>query len=256
MRVSRTVPSSQGGASQPAVCSQGGSSQTAVFVDHAVEAIEPVSWDPKSRPKAAYADVLGILNNCPGHDQSIVFAFLADIQPCPYYGFRVSYDGQDGVKAMYVAALIGSEHKPDTNKVGEGFKVTTTGIKDVAMPNQNSDYTMPAYTTVGFCTLDDLPGFRLDPPRGKKTRYAIALFTKTDNAGLHIHKLECLEPDQTQNAITCMQGLRKLSSSIHPQGKEKLSHSLTLDSCAVAPKDTKKCRTLHSLPTDASLGEK
>ena len=155
---------------------------------------------------------------------------------------------------MYVAALIGSEHKSDTHVVGEGFKVTTTGIKDVAMPNQNSDNTMPAYTTVGFCTLEDLPGFRLDPPRGKPMRWAIALFTKADETDFHIHKLEYFESDQTQNARACMQKLRNISSRIHPQFGEKRSRALPLDTYGVSPSDTKKCRTLHAMrQTQASV---
>ena len=53
------------------------------YVNHTVETVEPVSWATSSAPNAAYNDVLGILNNCPEHDQGILFAFLADIQPDP-----------------------------------------------------------------------------------------------------------------------------------------------------------------------------
>ena len=37
----------------------------------------------------------------------MLFAFLADIQPDPYYGMRLIYDGQEGSRCLYVAALVG-----------------------------------------------------------------------------------------------------------------------------------------------------
>ena len=49
---------------------------------------EPVSWATLSASNAAYTDVLGILNNCPEHDEGKLFVFLTDFQPYPYYGLR------------------------------------------------------------------------------------------------------------------------------------------------------------------------
>ena len=77
-----------------------GASQPVSYVNHTLESLELVSWAALSAPNAAYTDVLAILNNCPEHDERILFAFLADIQPDPYYGFRVVYDGQEARKAF------------------------------------------------------------------------------------------------------------------------------------------------------------
>ncbi len=74
-----------------------------------------------------------------------------------------------------------------------------------------------SHTAVGYCTLETLPGFRLDPPRGKSVRCALCLLTKKDDEGSHSHKLEYNEPDQITHAVACMQKLRKLCSRIHPE---------------------------------------
>ena len=104
--------------------------------------------------------------------------------------------------------------------------------------------------------MDSLPGFRLDPPRGKNFRVAVVIFTKADEKeGLHIHKLEYIEPEQVKEAVLCMQRLRRLSKGVHTVSTEKRSHSATLVNEAMPPCTTKKARTLHAVPTEASLPE-
>lgn len=247
-RISRNVrgPAAEG-ASQEST--QGGASQPATYVNHNVEAVEPVSWDPLSAPNAAYNDVLSILNNCPPHDEGILFAYLEDIEPDPHYGFCIRYDGQVGARCLYAAALVASEGKGANDRVGEGFRVVTAGVKDAANPKGSSN----SYTTVGYCTLDNLAGFSLDPPRGKTKRCAIVLFAKKDEEGLHVHKLEHVEPDQVENAILCVQKLRKLCRGIRPGSGQKRSHAVSLGAGECSPGTTKKARTLQASPTEQSL---
>jgi hypothetical protein len=180
----------------------------------------------------------------------VLFAFLADIDEDPYYGLRLNYEGREGSRCSYVAVLIASDSKSTTASVGEGYKVTTLNIKDVANPHGES-----THTAVGYCTLDTLSGFRLDPPRGKTMRCALCLLTKKDVEGLHIHKLEYIEPDQVAHAVACMQKLRKLCSKIHPESQEKRSHAVAFCSGAQPSPDAKKAKTLRSVPTDADLAD-
>ena len=232
-----------------------GASQSVTYVNHTLETVEPVSWAALSAPNAAYTDVLGILNNCPEHDEGILFAFLADIQPDPYYGMRVVYDGQEGPKGLYLAALVACNSKSKTDKVGgDGYKVVTSDVKDVANPGGTVDNPIGSHTLVGYCSMDSLPGFRLDPPRGKNFRVAVVLFTKADEKeGLHIHKLEYIEPEQVKEAVLCMQKLRRLSKCVHTVSTEKRSHSVALVHEGMSPCTTKRARTLQAVPTEASL---
>ena len=227
------------------------------YVNHTVETVEPVSWAALSGPNAAYTDVLAILNNCPEHDEGILFAFLADIQPDPCYGMRVVYDGQEGPKGLYIAALVACNTKSKTDKLSDdGYKVVTSDVKDIANPDGTADKPIGSHTLVGYCSMDNLPGFRLAPPRGKVFRVAVVLFTKADEKeGLHINTLEYIEPDQVREAVLCMRKLRKLSKRVHTVSTEKRSHSVALEHEGMSPCTTKKARTLQAVPTEASLPE-
>ena len=61
-----------------------GAFQTVAYVNHQLESVEVASWNPLSAPNASYTDVLTILNNCPEHDQGVLFAYLSDSQPDPH----------------------------------------------------------------------------------------------------------------------------------------------------------------------------
>ena len=112
------------------------------------------------------------------------------------------------------------------------------------------------HTIVGYCSMHGLSAFVLDPPRGRSNRVALVLFARADEEeGLQIHKLEYIEPDQVQQAIQCMQRLRRLSKSVVSESTKKRSHAVSLGTDTLSPCDTKKARKLHAAPTAASLPE-
>ena len=229
-----------------------GAAQSIQFVNHTLEAVEPVNWEAASAPNSAFQIILGILNNCPQHDAGIHYAFLADIQPDPYYGMRLVYDGEEGPRGHYVAALVASSSKSLTTQLSEqGYKVVTSAVKDVANTAGSIANPVGDYSLVGYCSMESLPGFRLDPPRGKAFRVALVLFTSADDTeGLHVHKLEYIEPDQVNDAVQCIRKLRTLSRSVHSVSTEKRSHSMLLGSPGTpSPRDAKRAKTLQRAPT-------
>ena len=242
VRITRTYKEVSGGASQPTK-----------YVNHTVASVEPIDWSPSAAPNAAYKDILSVLNLCPPHEEGIAFAFLGDICPDPYYGFSINYDGKPGPLCRYVIALLSSEKKSDTKIVGDGFKVTTTDVKDVAQPDAPGAPQPGCHTVVGYCSLNDLAGFRLDPPRGKAARCALALFSKKDDEGFHIHKQEYVEPDHVQSAIHCIRKLRTLCKQVRPETHDKRSHAVAMADSWAATEGIKKARVLQQVPTDASL---
>ena len=146
-------------------------------------------------------------------------------------------------------SLVAFSATSTTETVGEGYQVTTPSINDYA---NSADASQLSYTVVSFCTLANLPGFRLDPPRGKARRYAVCLITKRDEEAFFVHKLDYIEPDQIDNAVRCFQKLRQLCKSIMPTTSEKWSHSVRMNAESVTGL-AKKSRTLHAVPTDVSL---
>ena len=72
---------------------------------------------------------------------------------------------------------------------------------------------------MGFCALDNLTGFKLDPPRRKAIRCAICLFVKRDDEGFRVHDLQYTEPDQVDKAVPHVQKLRKLCKTSGQQAQ-------------------------------------
>ena len=83
----------------------------------------------------------------------------------------------------------------------------------------------------------------------------MALFSKKDDEGLHIHKLEYVEPDHVTNAVHCIRKLRTLCKQVRPETQDKRSHAVAMADSWAATEGIKKARILHQVPTDVSLGE-
>ena len=149
-------------------------------------------------------------------------------------------------------ASSNKSQKPEP--VGDGYKVVTTAVQDLANPCQASR----SYSLVGYCSLSALPAFSLDPPRGKQRRVAVVLLSQClqedhateSNTCFQIHKVEHIEPDQVENAIKCFQSLRTLTRKLGSGVSDKRTHSFAVPEEA---KHTKKARCLQAAPTDVSL---
>ena len=96
---------------------------------------------------------------------------------------------------------------------------------------------------------------KLDPPRGKKSRFAVLLVDKIDDRTIEMQKAEFAEPQDAGGAVKCFQRLLQVCKQIKhttPSGSAKRTRSEST-SFVASPKDLKKCRTLKAVPTDASI---
>ena len=208
--------------------------------------------------------MLGILNYLPAHEDAIQFCYLKDLKPDPHYGFCIEYDGQPGPRAAYAVVLVESLQATTTQAFGDGFKAETKGIRDVAFigdaskladASLTSDAEGPEvfYRAIGFSNLNGI--VKLDPPRGKKSRFAVLLVDKIDDMTIEMQKAEFVEPEDAAGAVTCFQRLRQVCKQIKqitPSGSAKRTRSES-SSFVASPMDLKKCRTLTAVPTDASI---
>ena len=235
------------------------------FVSNTLQDVVSVSWTKSEAPNASFNSLLTILNNLPGHDEAIQFCYLKDIKPDPHYGFSIEYDGQPGPRAAYAVVLVESLQATTTHAFGDGFKAETQGIRDVAFIGDASklaaasstgdaESTEVCYRAIGFSNLDGI--VKLDPPRGKKSRFAVLLVDKIDDdMTMEMQKAEFVEPADAVGAVTCFQRLRQVCKQIKqitPAGSAKRTRSES-ESFVSSPKDLKKCRTLTAVPTDASI---
>ena len=234
------------------------------FVSNTLQDVTPVSWTKAEAPNASFCSLLTILNNLPAHQEAIQFCYLKDLRPDPHYGFSIEYDGQPGQRAAYAVVLVESLQPTTTQAFGEGFKAETKGIRDVASLGDASklanasltgDPESPEvfYNAIGFSSLNGI--VKLDPPRGKKSRFAVLLVDKIDDVTVEMQKAEFVEPEDAVGAVKCFQRLRQVCKQIKqitPSGSAKRTRSES-NSFVASPMDLKKCRSLKAVPTDASI---
>lgn len=234
------------------------------FVSNTLQEVANVSWTKSEAPNASFKTLLTILNNMPTHEEAIQFCYLKDLKPDPHYGFSVEYDGQPGRRAAYAVVLVESLQATTTQPFGDGFKAQTKGIRDVASigdVSQLADASLAGaaapsevfYSAIGFSNLNGI--VKLDPPRGKKSRFAVLLVDKIDDGTIEMQKAEFVEPEDAAGAVKCFQRLRQVCKQIKqstPSGSAKRTRSEST-SFVASPKDLKKCRTLKAVPTDASI---
>ena len=255
VRVSRSVSqptSGSSGAAQP-----DGLGVQKTFVNSIIQEAAPVNWNNKVAPNAAYDNVLALLNDLPRNEEGLVFAFLSDIETDPHTGFRIAFTNGNITKGAAVAVLIAASKKSKPPEaIGTGFKIIAPDVTDCANPSAAA----AAYHVAGFCTLDDMSKFDLNPPRGHKERFAIAFITSceetTDPDGgrgvknFHMDKIQILEQADGPKAILVFQRLRCLQMMLNPSNTDERKHTLTVEA---STRPLKQCKTLSAMPSDDSL---
>ena len=234
------------------------------FVSNTLQEVANVSWAKSEAPNASFHSLLTILNNLPADEECIQFCYLKDLKPDPHYGFSIEYDGLPGPRAAYAVVMVESLNATTTQASGDGFKAETQGIRDVAFigdASQLADVSSTGdaasqevfYRAVGFSNLNGI--VKLDPPRGKKSRFAVLLVDKIDDMTIEMQKAEFVEPEDAAGAVKCFRRLRQVCKQIKqitPSGSAKRPRSESI-SFVATPKDLKKCRTLKVMPTDSSM---
>ena len=151
------------------------------YVNHTIQDIWPADWNAEVSPNAAYESVISLLNHLPRHDEGIVFCFLSDVVAHPHDGFNAAFPNGNIVKGTAAVVLISSAHK--SNKpvsIGQGFQIKTENVKDAANPNGNDAQT--SYRVTGYCTLDNVSKFVMDPLRGQGPRSAIVFISRCEES--------------------------------------------------------------------------
>ena len=220
-----------------------------------MQEVVSVSWTKSEAPNASFNSLLTFLNNLPGHGEAIQFCYLKDLKPDPHYGFSIEYDGQPGPRAAYAVVTVESLQATTTQAFGDGFKAETKGIRDVAFVGDASQFAEPSasgdakdsevfYRATGFSSLNGI--VKLDPPRGKKSRFAVLLVDKIDDMTVEMQKAEYVEPEDVAGAVTCFQRLRQLCKQIKqiaPSGSAKRARSES-SSFVASPMDLKNASDL------------
>ena len=94
--------------------------------------------------------------------------------------------------------------------------------------------------------------FKMDPPRNRSDRHAVAIISSVTDKAFIVEKMEFIEPNDVDNAVQVFRKLRRLSMKVEPDSTQKMSRRLAIPHTPDSS-ESKRCRTLASVPTDESL---
>ena len=115
-----------------------------------------------------------------------------------------------------------------------------------ALGDENSD----TVTIHGYCSVDNLLSFKMDPPSKEKQRVCLLLITACSKEAFTVHNVTHFDEGAVTEAEYFMKEMRTLGmrAELHGSGEHKRMNELSK-----TPDSAKKCRVLDAHPTGESL---
>ena len=179
-------------------------------------------------------------------------AHLSEIHSCPFYGLRVEYtSGSAGgapqpTRNCHVAvALARSTQKSRCTSTAHGFLVSTGGVVD-ALEAEESD----KVEVRGYCSVDNLLDFRMDPPARAKDIFRLLLITGASLGAFTVHSVTHVEAGTEREAKYFIKKMRTLGMRAEHAESSGLKRMNDWDK---TPESAKRSRTLDAHPSGESL---
>ena len=243
VKIRRTVKSYDIGsdATQLTGTASDGTAYASLAIVHAVE--QP--WE-QHRTQESMAMVQALRQASYASSQMLP-AHLAMIVSSGQYPLGVQYSN-GVVPCLKVLAFIASTSKSKAEDAGEdAFLLKTEGITDAC----DDSATAEKYTIIAMCRRSNQAAFRLDPPRGNKPQYAIAILTAMLPNGYVAEQIQLIAEHDAQhikNALLMEMTLAEALSLQVPTAVEAWTPTVT-------PLNAKTCRTLGRSPTGEALAK-
>ena len=114
--------------------------------------------------------------------------------------------------------------------------------------NPNEVSAKKKYTLSALCTMNNLPQYRLDPPRGG-TQHALVIVTAKTDVSFVIESVQLLSSDEAAQAKQSL--LKLLHMAMHIHGRDRKRTVEWTDD--FSPVTARKCKRVGRYPTDAPL---
>ncbi len=181
----------------------------------------------------------------------ILPAGLHMVHASKYYAFTVEYILPSGERLLLpcqkIMTVVRSTKNTLTETLGVGFKLTTPDVTSL-WPNADPTCASIPYKLSTICTMENLPAYRLDPPRGAHQFALVTATSKADDTFIVEH-VQLLDQPRAEEAARALQKLLQLAVHIN-QRDRKRTLPWTED---FSPKMSKKCMSLGCSPLDEPL---
>ena len=229
---------------------EGGDASDRVFVNTTVVAASPLQIS--QAPNTSYNIVLEILKQCPESQDAMLAAHLSEIRACPFYGMRVEYApeaeggaSQPARNCHLAVALVRTTQKSRCVSTASGFLVSTAGVRG-AFGDEDSD----TVTIHGYCSVNNLLNFKMDPPSKAKTRVCLLLITAASPEAITVHSVTHIDEATVAEAQYFIKNMRTLGMRAEPQQSGGHKRMREWDK---TPESATKCRVLDAHPSGESL---
>ena len=198
-------------------------------------------------PTQATLVLLPLLDDLKPDTSSMLPAALHMVETSPHYTFEVLHSECNAMPCQKIIALIRCSKDSVPEQLKGGFKLTTTGVADLLVAD-DSEHVSKRYTVSAICTMENLPNYRLDPPRGGEQH---ALVTISDKIGdtFVLDQVQLLSQEEANQAAASMRRLLSVAIEVHKPARKRGGAWTEEFSPAIA----KKCRVLGRSPTDAAV---
>ena len=151
-----------------------------------------------------------------------------------------------------ILALVRSSKNSKADRLGDGYKRVTPDVEDLlSIENPTEVAGQKTHTLSAICTLDNLPQYRLDPPRGGTQAALVTLTAKTD-VSFVVESVQLLSSDEADQAKHSL--LKLLHMAIHIHSRDRKRTVEWTDGFSPIT-GARKCTRVGRSPTDAPLPE-
>ena len=232
---------------------EGDDTPARVFVNTTVVAASPLQI--LHAPDTSYHVIFEILKRCRVSQDAMLAAHLSEIRACPDNGMRVEYapdlpfgsgDASQLARNCHLAvALVRTTQKSRCVSTASGFLVSTAGVRDAF-----GDETAGTVTIHGYCSVDNLLSFKMDPPSTAKQRVCLLLITACSEEAITVHNVTHIHEGAVTEAQYFIKKMRTLGmrAGLQQTREHKRMHELSK-----TPDSAKKCRILDGHPSGESL---
>jgi len=205
-------------------------------------------------PTKATLELIPMLRDFKDDTSAILPAGLHMVESSPHYAFTVTCTTLgDGSKVVIpcqkILALVRSSKSSKPSPVGTGFKLVTPDVDDLMSGKDPTGQAAHQQHTLSvICTLENMPTYRLDPPRGGCQHALVTITGKTADAWV-VESVQLLTQDQATKASSALQQLLHLAMHIHARDRKRAI--AWTDDCS--PLAARKCSRPSRYPTDQGM---
>ena len=156
---------------------------------------------------------------------AILPASLHMVETSPHYAFTIACTSiSNGSKILLpcqkILALVRSSKNSKPAALGTGYKLVTKDVEDLlSFDNPTDCAAQKKYTLSAICTLENLPQYRLDPPRGGTQAALVTVTAKTD-VSFVVESVQLLSSDEAAQAKQSLLKLLHMAIHIHSNARK------------------------------------